>query len=432
MTTTYFFQLARAIFVLLSGGAIASSLHGQAIMGTAAGLNGSSANGSTPWASASSTGLGAPLSAVASALTRTGPLFQAGSIEVRPHVSYQWVEGTDILVAPGAADKITTQSMSAGVLLNLGARSSADYTFSRTYYSTDRLADTSDHNVRVSTGLTQGEWKTGLSGSYGTSSNILAETGRQTRDETYATSANVSHEIGRATEIEASLSNAIRSASAIRGSAGWNGTDWTSWSAVSRVRHHLSKQLNASGGIEATYDVIQGSPDMSSWGPKVDLNWNPTQKLSFSADLGLIRHSTKATPVYTQNFWTYAVSGSYSPLATTTFSISGQRSINASYFGQAIQGDTWTASVRQRLLTRFFLSAVYSHSYSNLHFTTSTTIARFPDRIDRGNSFHTSLSTALFGRAYFSVFYQRGQNQSNDRLFGYSNHQIGASVSYSF
>ena len=377
-------------------------------------------------------GLGAPLSGIASALTGTGPLYQAGSFEVRPHVSYQWVESSGILVAPGADDKVTTQTFSPGVLLNLGAHSYADYTFSRINYSTSRLADTSDHIFRVSTARTLGDWKLGLNGSYGTTSNILAETGRQTRDETYSTSANVSHEIGRATEVETSLTNSIRSAAAITTNAGWRGTDWTSWSALARIRQHVSKQLNYSGGIEATYDYIKGSPNMSSWGPKVDLNWSPTQKLSFAADVGLLRHSTKATPVYTQNFWTYAVSGSYSPLATTTLSISGQRSINASYFGQAIQGETWTASIRQRLLTRFFLSAAYSHSYSNLHFTTSTTIARFPDRIDRGNSFHTSLSTALFGRASFSLFYQRGQNDSNDRLFGYRNNQFGASASYSF
>lgn len=425
-------HMARVVFTGFFGIFILPHMHGQAVIGSAAGLNFNSPSGSGQGLFGNAGFSVTPLSSIASALSKSGPLFKAGSVEVRPHASYQWVEGSGILVAPGAEDKVTTRTFTPGVTLNLGARTSADYTFTRTTYSAARLADTSDHNFRVSTGLTAGEWKFGLSGSYGTSSNILAETARQTRDETYSTYLNVSHQIGRATEVEASLSNSIRSASAITAAAGWKGTDWTSWNATTRVRHHLSSQVNFSGGLAAGYDQIDGSPDMSSLEPKVDLNWKPTSKLSLVVDLGLRRHSTKATPVYTQNFWTYGVSGSYSLLAATTFSLSGQRSIYAAYFGQAIQGDTWTVSLQQRLLTRFFFAASYSHSYSNLHFTTSNTIARFPDRIDRGNTVHASLSTALFGRASFSIFYQRGQNRSSDSLFGYSNNQVGASASYSF
>jgi hypothetical protein len=370
-----------------------------------------------------------PMSSIASLLTSPVPPVQAGPLAIRPHLSYEVSRGSGILRTPGAPQKVTTNTASAGVLLELGTRLTADYTLSRVWYSST-LSDATNHNLWVRGGITYDQWRWGLSGRYGSNSDVLVETGGQTNRDLYSTNAVVARQLGLRSELELNLSHTQEAASPVEGTATWNDADWTLWNASAWYRYHISQALSAAIGFAGGYDDITDSPDMSHTQPQVQITWQPTAKISLSAEGGIERRRTRAALARIEENGRYSGSLSYRPFQTTTLTVGAGRSVDPSYFsGQTTQSDSWNINLQQRFLTRLFLSVGASQRNAAYE---SALPGVFPGRDDRYNAFNVSLSTVVLGKGSLAVFYQRVRNRSSEAIYDFTSNQFGASLGYHF
>lgn len=373
-----------------------------------------------------------PFSSIASALTRSGPLWQGGPFAARPHFDYEVIHGSGILRIPGQPEKTTMHTVSPGILVDVGTQASMDYTLSRVMYSNEKLDDETDHNFRLQGGLTRDDWKFRLSGTYGTDTNVLVETGGQTRDESYTTIGTVSYQLGRRSELEVIFNHTDRSATPTASSPNWQGSEWVLWSVSTWLRQHLSKELNIGAGVGAGYDEIGDGPDMSHVQPQLQINWRPTQKISLSAEGGRENRRVRSTRPRNQENTRYNASVSYRPFSTTSLSAGASRTIDPSYFaGETTQSDGWNVGFEQRFLTRLFFSISRSQSKAKYDSTTTAFVAT-PNRDDRYESTSVRLSTPLFGKGSVAAFHQRSHNRSNETIYNFTSDQVGGQLSYRF
>lgn len=409
---------------------LATLSHGQTVIGIpASSLGSAGATGSGAGQPMFGPRVPAPLSSIASVLLSPIPPVQAGPLALRPHVSYEVSRGSGILRTPGAPDKVTTNTATAGVLVELGTRVTADYSLSRVWYSST-LSDATNHNLWLRGGITYDKWRWGLSGMYGSNSEVLVETGGQTDRDRYSTNVVVARQLGSRSELELNFSHSVESANPVEGTPTWNSADWTLWGGSAWYRYHISQNLSAAVGFAGGYDDITDSPDMSHTQPQVQITWQPTPKLSFSAEGGIERRRTRAPLAQPQNNGRYSASASYRPFQMTTLSAGLRRSVEPSYFtGQTTQSDSWNVNLQQRLLGKLFLSVGVSQRSAAYE---SALAGVFPDRDDRYRSFSVNLSTVVLGKGSLAVFYQRVRNRSSEGIYDFTSNQIGASLGYHF
>ncbi len=371
-----------------------------------------------------------PISSVAAAIARPAPLWQSGAVSIRPHIGYEVVYGTGILRIPGHEEKTTLQTVSPGILIEVGKRTTFDYTLLQKYYSGSGLSDATDHTAQIQTKVILDEWNAGVSGSYNSSTDVLVETGGQTYQENYGMSVDVSRQVGRRSELEMNLTYSDRVARPVEKTAAWEGSGYTLWNALVRLRYHISKSLSVAPGIGGGYDQIKDRPDMSRVEPSVQITWSPAPKLSLNAEAGATRLKTHATGGRTQNNGRYSAAGHYSPFEATTFSVEASRSINPSYFhDQTSLTNSVSLSVQQRLFRRLFLSAVVSRGQTDYE---STTTQDFIARDDQYNSFNLRLSTTILRKFSLAAYYQRSRNRSSEAIYQFSSDQVGGMASYRF
>jgi hypothetical protein len=373
-----------------------------------------------------------PLSSIASALTRSGPLWQRGPLAARPHFNYEVVHGTGILRIPGQPEKTTMHTVSPGILVNVGTQASMDYTLSRVMFSNENLEDETDHNFRVQGGLTRDNWKFGLSGEYGTVTNVLAETGGQTRDESYTTTGTVSYQLGQRSELEVLFNHTDRTTRPSASSPTWQGSDWVLWNVSTWLRRHLSKELNIAAGVAAGYDEIGDAPDMSHIQPQLQINWRPTQKISLSAEVARENRRVRSTRPRNQENTRYNASVSYRPFSTTSLSVGAIRAVEPSYFTrETTQSRSWNVRFEQRFLTRLFFSISNWQSKEKYDSTTTALVAS-PNRFDRSETINVKLSTPIFGKGSVAVFHQRTYNRSSETIYNFTSDQVGGQFTYQF
>ncbi len=270
-------SLKSSLFATVIFAAAVIAARGQAVIGSSGAMPSTAGNGIS--------GFGVsqiqPFSNIASALAKPGPLWQAGPVGVRPHLSYEVVHGTGIRRILGLAPEVLTlQTFSLGIDVDLGRSTTADYTLSRKMYSGPHYADTTDHNALLQTGATYDVWKVSFSGTYGSNSYASVETGGQTHDERYDVAGTISYQLGRRTELELDFNHLDLSSKPIAGSAVWTGTDYELWIGSAWLRYHFSKDLKIAGGSRWGYDEIKNAPDMSHVEPQIQIAWKPTQKIS--------------------------------------------------------------------------------------------------------------------------------------------------------
>jgi hypothetical protein len=299
-------------------------------------------------------------------------------------------------------------------------------------YSNESLDDETDHELRLEAGLTRDAWKFGLSGTYGTDTNILVETGGQTREENYSTTGTVSYQMGRRSELEVVFSHTDRTAEPTASSPAWEGSEWVLWNVSTWLRRHFSKNLNVAVGVGAGYDEIGDGPDMSTVQPQLQINWKPTQKISFSAEGGRESRRVRSTRPRNQDNTRYNASLTYQPFSTTSFSVGANRSVNPSYLSlETAQSEGWNVGFQQRFLSRLFFSINKSQNKAKYDSTTTPLIAT-SSRDDRYDSINVRLSTPIFGKGSIAIFHQRSRNRSNDIKYDFTSEQFGGQFSYSF
>jgi hypothetical protein len=343
-----------------------------------------------------------------------------GPVHVHPRAAYRFMYGNGISYARGYDTTTAIHEINPGVLFSIGRQWSLDYAPSLRYYSSERFRDTLTHSVRFGGGISGSEWSFGLSQVYSQSEEPLVETATQTEQESHSTLLSVRHNLGRKVGLEFDLSQNLRFSPRYTDALTWAGHGWVDY----QVDPRISLGLGPGGG----YTQVGRGTDMTFEWLQGRVSGRLSRKLTFQLSGGVdIRQflgldlPDMVSPIFSGTL-------AYAPFEHTAISLTGSRTVGASYFATDIVESTMVSlALNQRLLKRLNLSV--SGSYRRAEYATLAPGLRL-SRQDEYLSLNTRLGTALGKRGAIGVFYQISRNDSNQRGYQFTSSQVGAEVSY--
>jgi hypothetical protein len=345
-----------------------------------------------------------------------------GPVKARPHLDYGVTYGNGLQSGPGSQVNTVTETLSPGVLFDLGKRWTLDYTPSLTYYSTKSYKDSLGQSVRFGGGTTWNDWSFGLSQSYSTSSSPLIETAQQTDQESFATSLSASHPFGSKLLLELSASQSFLLAEQFNSTRSWSTMEW--------LNYQFAPRFSIAGGAGFGFDDVSTGSDMYNEQLQARLNARIAEKLNFSLNGGMeIRQFATGgqddliNPIY-------GTSIQYRPFQFTTLTLTGNRRVSPSLLqSQVTESTDISAALSQRLLGLFFLTL--SGSYGVTDYLASST-ALVANRSDSTSQLMASLAYSFWQRGTASIFYRYSQNSSSLSGFSFNSTQVGLNLGYHF
>lgn len=378
-----------------------------------------------------------PPSANASALP-VPQLFQRGPLTLRPHALYRFLYGNGIESSPGQRQDTIVQTVSPGMLLDLGTHWSLDYTPSLTFYSSSRLRNTLDHDVRLNWGGVYNAWVFGGSQSCVLSAQPTVETGAQTEEDTYATALNASCLLNRKLSLDAGLNQALRYVGNGGNSSNFvqHLADSKTWSTLDWLNYLYEPGLNGGLGIGLGYNNLEVGSDSMYEQYQGRINWRATQKISFQVSGGV--HDQQYLSGGASDLLTPIFGGiiQYQPFEQTQLTLTGGRTVSTSYFeNQTTEDTSVTGDLNQRLLGTLYLdlSGAYTMTKYVSSATLSNQIGYGTGRSDDYYSFKVRLTCPFLKRGTFSVFYQYSDNSSTQTGFlQYNQQQLSSRSAYAY
>ncbi len=331
---------------------------------------------------------------------------------------------------PGEPTNTTQQTVSVGTAVDLGKNWTANYSLERTLYESNLSADYTTHALSVSGSATRGDLNLGINGGYNSSAPTRVETGQQTPEKTYTLGGNASYQIGSKTLISATAGQSIRDVDVEKDPNSGLISDIEQWTGSVRIHYRLSPRLDMAVGLKMGYDQFSNSPDMKVAEPQVTITWQPTDRISVTAQGGVETRNFQQDDTENLKSEVYNASASYQVTQYTTISLSGDRRVAPSYFaGQLTRTNGWGLNLQQRLLSRYYLNTGLSSGKTSYVFISQ---GFFEGRSDTFESYHVGLSTAILRRGSVSVTYSETRNSSNIDVYRFSSHQISFSFAYRF
>jgi hypothetical protein len=405
----------------------ALSLNAQVVIGPPRTIPGFSP---APATNLSTPGSPGSLATIASLFARQGPLVRWGQFAVRPYTSYSITRDDGFFRPDGRAVDVTIQSFTQGLGLELGKTWSFDGVLSYSTYSEPSLKGATTGSMTLAGRWEIRDWQVSASQHYSSNAPFVVETGGQNAERTLGSRIGATTQVGDKTSLQIGGTWTKRIANPLTRNVAWTGSDWNSLTGSVEVQYNVTQKLNFTASIHAGHDEISANPNMSHYGPQLRVRWRPTDRLSVSAGSGYESRTVHGTGGGTTRTPVYDASLAYSPTETTTLSLSASRSVTTSYFNdQTSLGESWSASLSQRLLTRLFFSASYNEGRSTYDPTTRRLSAV---RADRYRSTSASLSTAIMQRGSITLTAGRSRNTSDRSVFNFASTQYGASFTYRF
>jgi hypothetical protein len=364
-----------------------------------------------------------------------------GFITAHPHVYYGLVYGNGLESAPGQEQDSLVQTLSPGMLLNLGDYWTLDYTPTLTFYSNTNFQNTLSHSVVLNGGTTYKAWIFNFSQGYTRSSAPTVQTGTQTEQDNYSTALSATYEINSVLTLSLGANqdfNYIGNSSIITNSPSatrtWSTMDWLTYEFWPRLTGGVGAgtgYINEVGGSDTVYEQYQGQ-----------VNWRATDKISFVVSGGLQEDQflgsggsdNLVTPIF-------SASVQYKPFDQTRLTLSGSRTVSSSYYyvNQVTETTQVSADLNQRLLGFLYLDV--GGSYSEENYEASESIIG-SSRTDDYYSLNVSLTCPILKRGTATVFWSYSDNSStqteflgpfaSSSIFSYHSSQIGFSLSYQF
>ncbi len=370
------------------------------------------------------------LSSLNSAFSSLAPLTQWGSVAIRPYFSYQLAYGNGILRVPGEPTNTTQQTISIGTAVELGKHWVANYSLQRTLYESRLIADYSTHALSLAGSATRGDLNLGISAGYNSSAPTRVETGQQTPEKTYTLGGNAGYQVGARTLLSATVSRSHRDVDLVQDPALGPVPDVEQWNGSGTLRYRFTPRFDMSVGIRLGYDRFSNSPDMNVSEPQLTISWQPTDRVSMTAQGGIETRNFQQDDTENLDSEVYNGSASYQATQYTTLTLSGDRRVAPSYFARQLTRTTgWGLSLQQRFLRRYYLNGGFSHGKTTYVFISQ---GFAEGRSDSFDSYNVGLSTAVLRRASVSVNYQESKNSSNIDVYNFSSHQVSFSFAYRF
>jgi hypothetical protein len=348
--------------------------------------------------------------------------FQWKDLTLRPHPYYQFLYADGLLFSTNQAAHTTIQTISPGALLQIGSHWTLDYSPLWMIYSDNRFSDTFGQTARLAGGAVYNDWVLGLVQSYSDTSTPSPETASQTRRETFGTALNGSYTMNSKMSLDLSLNQNFVSADQFSSYKEWSTLDW--------LNYQFWPRLNAALGVGGGYDNEKSGPDMAFEQLQGRVNWRATDKISFQLHGGVEitqflsgGANDLVNPVFDATI-------QYQPFEQTRISITGSRTVAASYLQNQVTENTGiTAGLNQRLLGRFFLDL--SGGYQTVKYVSSMGTPG-PNREDDYYSFAARLNRTFLKRGTVAVLYQISKNDSTQSGYSFISHQVGFEIGFSY
>jgi hypothetical protein len=343
-------------------------------------------------------------------------------VGLKPHAFYRLTYGDGIQARPGQQESTTVQTLSPGILAEIGNHWTADYTPTWTFYSNKVFSNTVSHsaNVNGQVGFTDGGAQ--IVQTYNLSKDPLIETGRQTRRESSDTSVSANYRVGSHSRIEVTGAQDLEWVEGAPNTKEWTNNDW--------FHYQFSDRIDTAVGLGMGYVSIDPGSDMKFTRGLARIGWRPVDKVSIDLHGGREHRTFSKTNSAPLNSPTYGVTIDYQPFETTHVSFSAERAITPSlFYNQATENRSWMLAFNQRLLQRFSLSGGYGKNRS--HYLQPGSVIIFV-RDDESSSFHLRLSTSFLRRGTIGVIYQRTRNSSSIAGYTFASDQTGLEIGYRY
>ncbi len=360
------------------------------------------------------------------------PLLELGPVVVRPHILYRFSYGDGIPAAPGEQVLTAINELSPGLLLQLGDHWMLDYTPTLRFYSSDHFRDTTDHAVLFSGTAPYRDWVFGLSQTFATSSQPLAETASQTDEETFVTALHAAYHMSSAMSLELGGNQNFRFFT--QSVTNQSLVDSREWSTLDWLNYQFSPTFGAAIGAGFGYVDVSAGSDMTYEQLQGRVNLRAGDKLGFVLSGGADYRQFIDSDAPNLLNPIYGLSVVYQLTETTTLSANGTRVVSAAYFQDQV---TETTSIGGGLRQRFF-KKLYLDLTGGYTMTTYKATIRNPvsivnvNREDDYSFVNVRLSVALLKRGTVAVFYQASENTSNASGFAYTSNQGGFELGYRF
>ncbi|HTR43165.1 MAG TPA: outer membrane beta-barrel protein [Pseudomonadales bacterium] len=342
----------------------------------------------------------------------------------RPHADYQFTSAYGILAAPSNRVDTVIQTISPGILVNLGQHWALDYTATIGLYSNTNFGTEFDNSISLTGQTVYGDWLFGFLQTADLSKSPLIETGGQTSTQNYDTAVTGHHEDSEHISEDLGVyQNFQFSQNGFEDTRSWSTLDWLNYAPQSRFNVGIGAGLgynNAEFGPDSFFQQLLGR-----------LNWRLRDKLSLQLSGGIeeteFLGNEGAGDIFSP---IYGGTIQYQLFSQTQISVFINRSVDPSLFvGEYEELTSVGASFSQRLLGQIFLSV--SGSYNNQKYVASS-LDVSANRTDKFYSLSVRLSHAFLQRGTASVFYQYGSDDSTFSGYSYASNQYGVEVNYSF
>jgi hypothetical protein len=297
-----------------------------------------------------------------------------------------------------------------------------NYTPSWNDYTSRRFYNYWGQDLDIAGSESRGSWDLRLTQDYVSSSSTLIETGQQTKSQIISTLLSGTHHYNSSLYLELNGAQDFRLLTTFPDSLEWSTTDW--------LGYKFGTLLDVAAGCGEGFVILYGSPDMIYTRPKVRIKWEPTNKITLSAEGGYERREFLSGGLGALNNPIMNGTLEYRPFDTTTLTIGTEREVEPSYFrGQLTKTVKYNGIFEQRLLGRYYASVTAAYNDTDY---VGAALGVATGRQDSSFSYGGRLTTTFLGRGTFAVFVQHLKNQSNFAGYAFSTRQIGCEVGYHF
>lgn len=363
-----------------------------------------------------------PRSASPTSASRGVNPYQLGPITLLPSLTYVYTSADGLSGRQGEQRDTAIQSISPGFNLNWGNNWVLDYSPTWSFYSDRSFEDTLAHNGSLSASTQIEDWQLGFNQRYMYDISTQVETGIQTPQDQWTTSVSGAYQLTRPLALNIGLNQ--------------NQTNTSSFTDTEQIALSTGLTLQRS---QTTYYSLNFGTGKTKIDPGFNIDfyqitisgeWQPSQKLGFGLQVGIDNSQFDIADAPSIENPIYSANLRYQVLPETSVSLIAERDANASLFqNQVSEGETYSVSLRQRLLGRFYFVGSVGRSFGGYVGPTGESL---DSRDDEQDTFSGSISTDLNDKISISGSYRQFENSSNVSDFSFKSNQYSFQVTYQY
>ncbi len=348
--------------------------------------------------------------------------FQWRKLTFRPHVSYQFMYGNDILSRSNQSHETIIQTISPGMLMELGKHWTLDYTPSLAFYSDKNFKNSLNHSLNLSGHTSYEDWTYALGFNGNLTFDPNTQTGQQTDQQTYAASLSASRQLNGKLSLDLSGSLNFHLANEFNSSRDYSTMEW--------LNYQWAPTLGFGVGVGYGYETTTLNGDSMHEHVLARVVWQIIDRVSFSLNAGPEFRQFLDSDKSPMISGTFGSSLSCQLTRATSLSLNANRSTGSSLLQNQFTETTSVAvSLSQRFFSRYFAAVSGGYTFTDYQSSQNDSTG---GRSDQTRFLSVSLGTSFMKRGSASIFYSLSQNETNEKGLGYSSNQVGASVSYRY